>query len=157
LSAHPNTTPLTLKLGVNAHQPWHRVAKLGKFNLQLTFPSSRPPGENVKDQLRPVNDFPFESCENISSLNSGEFAVEDHDFGAGFYDVLFELKKFPGANKAALSGTINALAHGPNKRKLGGFAKPLKFCLDIKVLVYILVNINEEDGFLDIPGIFMFN
>ena len=58
------------------------VAKLRQFYLELRLLGRRALSEDVKDELRPIDDLPAERLFQVPSLAGTQFVVEDDDVGA---------------------------------------------------------------------------
>src|ERR1700736_5347097 len=59
-------------------QSREQVIQLREFHLQLSLARPRPPGENVEDQLRPIQNFAIQSAFEIALLRGSEIGIEEH-------------------------------------------------------------------------------
>src|SRR6266568_1541242 len=50
-------------------QPWQHVIQLRQFNLQLALTAARMPGENVQNELRPIDHSAFCGFFDVSLLH----------------------------------------------------------------------------------------
>jgi hypothetical protein len=61
-----------------------QIFQLGQLHLQLPFPRSRPPGEDIEDELRAVDDLAVDRFLDVAELSGRELVVEDDDVGVRF-------------------------------------------------------------------------
>lgn len=57
------------------------IIQLGQLDLQLSFAASRPPGENIENQLGTVDHFQVEYFFEVAKLGGGQIIVKDHQIG----------------------------------------------------------------------------
>src|SRR5262249_34901800 len=62
--------------------PGHEVFELRELHLQLAFARARAPGEDVENQLRPIDDRASERFLEIPQLRRRQLVVEDDEVGA---------------------------------------------------------------------------
>ena len=65
-------------------QPRHQVLELRELDLQLAFPRSRAPREDVEDQLRAIDDLAIERLFEVAQLRRRELVVEDDEVDRRF-------------------------------------------------------------------------
>ena len=53
----PDAAAEARQRGAGAHKPGQEIFQLRELDLHLAFPRPRPPGEDVEDQLRAIDDF----------------------------------------------------------------------------------------------------
>ena len=61
-----------------ADEPREQVLELRELDLPLSFLGSRAPGEDVENELRPVEHLPLDERLDIAELRRRELVVEDH-------------------------------------------------------------------------------
>ena len=67
------------------------IRKLGQFHLKTSFLCRGPLGEDVKDQLRSIDDLRLEFVFQIASLGRRQRMGKDHDVGAASGDKQADL------------------------------------------------------------------
>src|SRR5204863_2747637 len=65
-------------------QPRHQVLELRQLDLQLAFTGPRAPGEDVEDELRPIDDLAIERPFEVAQLRRRQLVVEDDRVDARF-------------------------------------------------------------------------
>jgi len=60
-------------------QARQQIVELCQFDLQTAFPGTRTRGEDIEDQLSPIDDFGREQFFQITLLGRRQVLVEDHD------------------------------------------------------------------------------
>ncbi len=88
-------------------QPRQQIVQLRQFHLQLAFPGARAPGENIQDQLGPVQHLHLQRALQIALLRGRQIAVENDDAGLVKMNLALELLHLAGADQ---SGRIRACA-----------------------------------------------
>jgi hypothetical protein len=61
-----------------AGEPRQHVLQLREFNLRLPLPRPRPPGEDIENQLRPVDHTEAKSLLEVPELRRGQLLIADH-------------------------------------------------------------------------------
>ena len=64
--------------GAGADEPRQQVLELRELDLPLAFARARAPGEDVEDELRPVDDLALELVFELAQLRGRQLVVEDH-------------------------------------------------------------------------------
>ena len=82
-----------------AGQPGQQIIQLRQLDLQLAFAGSRAPGENVQDELGPVEDLHVQRFFQIALLRGRQLLVEDHHRRIVKVDLRLELVDFAGADQ----------------------------------------------------------
>ena len=70
--------------GARADEAWHQVFELRELDLQLALPCSGAAGEDVEDQLRPIDTFRSSACFEIAQLRRAELVVENDEVDRRF-------------------------------------------------------------------------
>ncbi len=70
------------------------VFELRQLNLKLTLAGSRVTGEDVEDELRPVDDAARQLSFKVAQLRGGEIVIEEDKIRSGGGDDAFDLLKF---------------------------------------------------------------
>ena len=82
LAAEPAAAALARKVGPRAGQAGQRILHAGQRDLQHRLAGARPVGENLQDDLLPVDDSEAGFLLPVALLGGGKFLVEDDDVGA---------------------------------------------------------------------------
>jgi hypothetical protein len=59
------------------------ILQLRQLHLQLTFAGTRVPGEDIQDQLRPVDNSGWKFSFQVTQLRRGQVMVEQQQIGPG--------------------------------------------------------------------------
>ena len=103
-------------------QPRQRVLELGELDRETRFVGLGVAGEDVEDQLGPVEHFDFEAFSKVASLAGMQVVIEDDDVGFVMGDEVFELLDFPLAEirgHIRLFPPLGQAAGDPGPRRFG--------------------------------------
>ncbi len=64
--------------GAAAGEPRQQVLELREFDLPLAFARPRAPGENIENQLRPIDDLAIGALFDVPDLGGRQLAVDNH-------------------------------------------------------------------------------
>jgi hypothetical protein len=101
--AGPNPGSQPREGGSFSAQARQEVGQPGQLNLEFALVAPGPPGEDVEDQLRPVDDFRFDPVFQASLLDGAEVVIEDDEVGLEFLLEASQLFGLPLADE--VSGT----------------------------------------------------
>jgi hypothetical protein len=136
-AARPDPTSEPLEMLPHAAHPREVVLELGELDLELSFGRHRVLGEDVEDELRPVDDTQLELVLEPPLLARVEIVVHDQRLGVRVADGTAELGKLSLAHvRAGIGGrpALNELADGYYTRRAEELAKLGQLVLDIRAL-----------------------
>ena len=85
-TAGADAAALPRHLHAMARQPRQHVVQLRQFHLQAPFPRAGARGENVEDQLGPVDDLGGQRLFEIALLGGAQVLIEDDHVGIAALD-----------------------------------------------------------------------
>ena len=97
--------------GVPLGQPGQPVAQLRQFHLQPPFPALGATGEDIEDELGPVEHLEVGGGGDVAPLGGGEVRGEEQRVGAPVEGANDERFQFPAAEKRPRVGAGAALDH----------------------------------------------
>ena len=120
--------PLLLPREVRPHplQPRHGVFQLGQFDRQPGLVRLGPPGENVEDQLRAVEDLYARDPLEVADLSRAEVVVEDDHVGVAGRRQRGQLFDLAFAEVGRGVGGLAALNQLPDDAGAGRVGQPFK-------------------------------
>ena len=124
--AKPHALLLTRKVRPHPLQARHGVLMLGQFDRQPGLIRLRAAGENVEDQLRPVQHLHPGRLLEVPGLGRRQIVVEDDHVGVGGRDHRHQLVELPFAEVTRGVGRLAALGQASRHADAGRYRQPLQ-------------------------------
>ena len=106
--------------GARSDEPRQQVLELRELDLQLAFPRSRAPREDVEDELRAIDDLAPHRLLEVAQLRRAQLVVEDDDVGAELVARRGQRLHLAAAEKGRGIRLRPILQHAEDDRRAGG-------------------------------------
>ena len=104
-----------------------QIIQLRQLHLQLPFARPGAAGENIQDQLRPVQNLAIERAFQIAKLGGRKFSVEQHHVGFMEIHQAAQFIQFAGADQRGRIGRLAGLNDGLFHARAGRVGESLHF------------------------------
>ena len=91
-------------LNAASREPRQQIVQLREFDLQLTFTGTGAPGEDIENDLRPVDHLALENPLEIPLLGRGEIAIDDDNSIDAAFTCAASSSTFPEPISVAATG-----------------------------------------------------
>ena len=108
-TTHTDTTTLALQVCPQAGQAGQHITILRQLHLRLGVRRLRPTGEDVENQVGPVEDLDLKLLLDVTQLLGRQLIVEDHQADLVLLDISFDLLQFAGTDEGHRIGSLRLL------------------------------------------------
>ena len=125
LARAPDADPALVARQVGPHplQPGHRVLELRQLDLEVGLVGPRPGGEDVEDDLGPVDHLDAQELLQVPRLGGAEVVVEDDEVGLVRLDQLLQLLDLARADVRGDVRLLPLLEHAADDDQPGGLGQ----------------------------------
>ncbi|RMN81584.1 hypothetical protein ALQ52_04413 [Pseudomonas cannabina pv. alisalensis] len=146
-TAQADTPFLTLKVSPAADQTGAHVLKLGQFDLQLAFVSTRPLGENIENKAGTIKHATLENAFEVTFLTGREGVIEYHEISLFGFDLVAKLLDLARANQVFGRWTMTRHVDKRNGIGTGRNGQLLKLLRIFARLSVLTIQMNENGTF----------
>jgi hypothetical protein len=101
-------------------QPWQRVLELRELHLELAVAALRPLGEDVQDQLRPIDHLQIGVLRDRARLRGRQVAIEDQGLGVELRGADQDVVELPSPHHQLRIDPLAKLEHRVDHLDAGG-------------------------------------
>ena len=118
-STRPDAAAETREVRPGAREARQHVLELRQLDLELALQAARPTGEDVEDQLAPVEHLDVQLLRQVALLRRAQVLVDEDDAGMRGGDLVFQLGDLARADVRRRRDAADGLADGRDRLDAG--------------------------------------